>query len=211
MSSTPALHPAAVLLVAICGPTLLAFNEPPSPTALNQAAAVGGWALLLTATAVGSSPRQMAAQRSWAVQLATLLVGACALLSSSLAALPWALGLSGAAVAAGRHARTPVVTANVDQIDFCRPVRVGGVLVLFASVNYAGRTSMEVGVKVFSEDRASGQRSHVASAHLTFVSLDPDTGQPRPVPAIVAETPEEKRRYAAAKARRDARLARRAT
>jgi acyl-CoA hydrolase len=114
-----------------------------------------------------------------------------------------------AAVAAGRHARTPVVTANVDQIDFCRPVRVGGVLVLYASVNYAGRTSMEVGVKVFNEDRATGQRSHVASAYLTFVSLDPDTGQPRPVPAITAETADEKRRYVAAKARREARLARR--
>lgn len=114
-----------------------------------------------------------------------------------------------AAVAAGRHARTPVVTASVDQIDFCRPVRVGSVLVLYAAVNFAGRTSMEVGVKVFSEDRASGQRSHVASAYLTFVSLDPDTGQPRPVPAITAESADEKRRYAAAKARREARLARR--
>lgn len=114
-----------------------------------------------------------------------------------------------AAVAAGRHARTPVVTANVDQIDFHRPVRVGGVLVLYASVNYAGRTSMEVGVKVFNEERASGQRSHVASAYLTFVSLDPDTGQPRPVPSIKPETPDEKRRYEAAKLRREARLARR--
>ena len=114
-----------------------------------------------------------------------------------------------AAVSAGRHARTPVVTASVDQIDFCRPVRVGSILVLYAAVNFAGRTSMEVGVKVFSEDRASGQRSHVASAYLTFVSLDPDTGQPRPVPAIIAESADEKRRYAAAKARREARLARR--
>ncbi len=114
-----------------------------------------------------------------------------------------------AAVAAGRHARTPVVTASVDQIDFCRPVRVGGVLVLLATVNFAGRTSREVGVKVFSEERASGRRSHVASAYLTFVSLDPDTGQPRQVPAIAPETADEKRRYEAAKCRRDARLARR--
>lgn len=114
-----------------------------------------------------------------------------------------------AAVAAGRHARTPVVTASVDQIDFHRPVRVGGVLVLFASVNYAGRTSMEVGVKVFNEERASGQRSHVASAYLTFVSLDPDTGQPRPVPAILPESADEQRRYREAKQRREARLARR--
>ena len=57
-----------------------------------------------------------------------------------------------AAIAAGRHANTPVVTASVDKIDFHRPVRVGGVLVLYGSVNFAGRTSMEVGVKVFNED-----------------------------------------------------------
>lgn len=114
-----------------------------------------------------------------------------------------------AAVAAGRHARTPVVTASVDQIDFHRPVRVGGVLILYASVNYAGRTSMEVGVKVYNEDRASGQRSHVASAYLTFVSLDPDNCQPREVPGIIPETDDEKRRYAEAQRRRDARLSRR--
>lgn len=114
-----------------------------------------------------------------------------------------------AAVAAGRHARTPVVTASVDQIDFHRPVRVGGVLVLYASVNYAGRTSMEVGVKVFHEDRETGERAHVASAYLTFVSLDPATGQPRPVPRVVPETDDERRRYAAAERRRQARLARR--
>lgn len=114
-----------------------------------------------------------------------------------------------AAVAAGRHARTQVVTANVDGIDFHRPVRVGGVLVLLASVNFAHRTSMEVGVKVFSEDRASGQRSHVASAYLTFVSLDPSTGQPRPVPQILPETEDEKRRYQDAIRRREARVQRR--
>lgn len=114
-----------------------------------------------------------------------------------------------AAVAAGRHARTPVVTASVDQIDFLRPVRVGSVLVLLASVNYAGRTSMEIGVKVFNEDRATGERSHVASAYLTFVSLDRDSGEPRPVPGILAESAEEKRRYQAAERRREARLARR--
>jgi acyl-CoA hydrolase len=114
-----------------------------------------------------------------------------------------------AAVAAGRHARTPVVTASVDQIDFHRPVRVGGVIVLLASVNFAGRSSMEVGVKVLCEDRRTGSRSHVASAYMTFVSLDPDSCQPRPVPQVVAETDDEKRRYEAAQARRNARLARR--
>jgi len=110
-----------------------------------------------------------------------------------------------AAIAAGRHARTPVVTAHVDQLDFRRPVRVGGVLVMKATVNYAHRTSMEVGVKMWSEDRSTGERSHVSSAYLTFVSLDSTTGTPRPVPPLIPETDEERRRYAAAEARCEAR------
>ena len=111
-----------------------------------------------------------------------------------------------AAIAAGRHARTPVVTAHVDHIDFRRPVRVGGVLLIKASVNYAHRTSMEVGVKMWSENRASGERSHVASAYLTFVSLDPDTGTPRPVGPVIPETDDEKRRYQQAILRRERRV-----
>ncbi len=114
-----------------------------------------------------------------------------------------------AAVAAGRHARTPVVTASVDQINFLRPVPVGAILVLFASVNYAHRTSMEVGVKIFREVRATGRRDHVASAYLTFVSLDPDTCKPRIVPEVVPETKDEKRRLDKAVQRRKNRLLRR--
>ncbi|MBL9078231.1 MAG: acyl-CoA thioesterase [Planctomycetes bacterium] len=114
-----------------------------------------------------------------------------------------------AAVAAGRHARTPVVTASVDRIDFHNPVPIGGVVVLLASVNYAGRTSMEVGVKVFQEERATGDRKHVVSAYLTFVSLDPTSKAPRPVPPVLPETPDERRRYEAAQARRARRLAER--
>lgn len=114
-----------------------------------------------------------------------------------------------AAVAAGRHARTPVVTASVDQIDFHRPVPVGGVVILLASVNFAGRTSMEVGVKVLCEARATGDRDHIASAYLTFVSLDPTACTPRPVPAIAPETDDERRRFEAARQRRENRLRRR--
>ena len=114
-----------------------------------------------------------------------------------------------AAVAAGRHARTPVVTAHVDQIDFHMPVPTGSVLVLFASVNHVHRTSMEVGVKVYREVRATGERDHVASAYLTFVSLDPETCKPRPVPALTTETEEEKRRCQEASNRRKDRLRRR--
>ena len=112
-----------------------------------------------------------------------------------------------AAVAAGRHARTPVVTASVDQIDFHNPVPVGGIIVLLASVNFAGRTSIEVGVKVWQEDRATGDRKHVASAYLTFVSLDPVQRTPRAVPQLVPETSEEQRRFTQAKERRAQRLA----
>lgn len=111
-----------------------------------------------------------------------------------------------AAVAAGRHARTPVVTASVDKIDFVNPVPVGGVVVARASVNFAGRTSMEVGVKVWQEDRATGERKHVVSAYLTFVSLDPDTRKPREVAPILTKTAEEKRRYEEARQRRELRL-----
>ena len=116
-----------------------------------------------------------------------------------------------AAISAGRHASGPVVTASVDSIDFKRPVRVGGVLVIYASVNYAHRTSMECGVKIYAEHRGSGARSHVASAYLTFVALDSDTGTPRPVAPILPETDDERRRYEKAKQRRDARIARRET
>jgi len=111
-----------------------------------------------------------------------------------------------AAVAAGRHARTPVVTASVDNIDFHRPARVGSVLVIYSSVNFAGRTSMEVGVKIWNEDRFSGQRSHIASAYMTFVSLDPSTGTPSPVPEAVPETPDQIRRHKEAQERRRRRL-----
>lgn len=96
-----------------------------------------------------------------------------------------------AAVCAGRHARTPVVTASVDKIDFLNPVPVGGVVVLLASLNFTGRTSMEVGVKVWQEDRLTGTRKPVASAYLTFVSLDPQARVPRAVPQVVPETVEE--------------------
>lgn len=112
-----------------------------------------------------------------------------------------------AAIAAGRHARKPVVTASLDQLDFLRPVPVGAVVVLLASVNFTGRTSMEVGVKVFHEDRNSSLRRHVVSAYLTFVALDEVTGQPSPVPMVIPESEDEKRRFAEGQERRDLRVA----
>lgn len=115
-----------------------------------------------------------------------------------------------AAIAAGRHARRPVVTASVDRLDFHRPVRVGGIVVLLSSVNYVHRTSMEVGVKVWHEERSTGGRNHVASAYLTFVGLDPETGRPAPIPPVIPDTEEDKRRFREAEGRTRARIAERA-
>lgn len=110
-----------------------------------------------------------------------------------------------AAIAAGRHARTLCVTASVDHIDFRSPVRVGELLILKASVNYVGTSSLEVGVRVEVEDRKTGDRRHTSSAYLTFVALDDDRN-PMIVPLLATETPDEERRYLEAQRRRHARL-----
>jgi acyl-CoA hydrolase len=111
-----------------------------------------------------------------------------------------------AAVAAQRHAGHVCVTASVDRIDFRAPVRVGELLVLKSSVNYAGRTSMEVGVLCMGEDARTGMRRHTASAYFTFVALD-DSGRPTPVPPVRPDSPVEIRRFEAAKRRKEARVA----
>jgi len=112
-----------------------------------------------------------------------------------------------AAIAARRHARATCVTAAIDEIVFHQAVPVGSVLVLEASVNHAGKTSMEVGVRVEMESAASGLRSHCASAYLTFVALD-ENGRPTPVPPLLARTKEQQRRQREAVERRSRRLAR---
>jgi acyl-CoA hydrolase len=109
------------------------------------------------------------------------------------------------AIAAARHSRRFVVTASFDHMDFLQPVRIGQLIVLRASVNRAFRTSMEVGVKVFAEDLRSDEKRHVASAYLTFVALD-DERRPVPVPPVVPETEEDRRRFEQAGARRAYRL-----
>ena len=110
-----------------------------------------------------------------------------------------------AAVAAIRHARSTCVTVSIDRVDFREPVHLGDLVILKASVNYVGRTSMEVGVRVESEELISGVRRHTNSCYLTFVAVD-DSGQPREVPSLVPQTEPEKRRYAAAQDRRRRRL-----
>src|SRR5215510_10115057 len=100
-----------------------------------------------------------------------------------------------AAVAAMRHSGGAAVTASIDRLDFLVPIRVGDVVVLQAQVNYAGKTSMEVGCRVETEDPRSGERRYTTKAYLTFVALDSD-GRPRPIPPLVPKSREEKRRHA---------------
>lgn len=110
-----------------------------------------------------------------------------------------------AAVAAIRHARTSCVTASIDRVDFREPIHLGDLVVMHASVNYVGRTSMEVGVRVEAEDLQSGRRRHTNSCYLTFVAVDRN-GRPIEVPELKPETPDEIRRYQAAVERRRRRL-----
>lgn len=110
-----------------------------------------------------------------------------------------------AALAALRHARCPVVTASVDHMNFLHPVRIGQLILLRSSVNRVFRTSMEIGVKVFVEDLQTGAVRHTSSAYLTFVALDA-SGNRVPVPPVIPETEEEKRRYEEAAQRREYRL-----
>lgn len=110
-----------------------------------------------------------------------------------------------AAIAAGRHARKVVVTASIDALHFVAPIKVGHVVHIKAMVNFASRTSMEVGVRVDSENPVTGEIHHTAKAYLTFVALD-DHGRPTPVAPVLAENPEEKRRFEQARLRRESRV-----
>lgn len=110
-----------------------------------------------------------------------------------------------AAIAAHRHCRMSVVTASMDRVDFLAPVKIGDLIILQASVNYVSRTSMEVGVRVHSENLKTGQRQHTSSAYTTFVALG-DQGKPVPVPSLQLEGPEDERRFREGAARREQRL-----
>ena len=114
-----------------------------------------------------------------------------------------------AAMAAHRHSNSYVVTASVDYIDFRNPVNLGEIVILKSQVNRAFRTSLEVGVEVYSENVLTGERKHTTSAYVTFVAIDEKTRQPKEVPALIVKTAEEKRRYEGALKRREIRLAHR--
>jgi acyl-CoA hydrolase len=110
-----------------------------------------------------------------------------------------------AAVAAIRHARNDCVTVSVDRVDFREPIHLGDLVIMKASVNFVGRTSMEVGVRIEAENLRTGERRHTNSCYLTFVAID-SNGRPVPVPPLLPETDEERRRHSAAMERRRRRL-----
>src|SRR5271169_525691 len=87
------------------------------------------------------------------------------------------------ALAANRHANSHVVTAAVDYLDFRFPILIGEFIVLKSNVNRVFRTSMEVGVKVFSENILTGERKHTSSAYVTFVAIDQNR-ETHPVPPL---------------------------
>ncbi len=107
-----------------------------------------------------------------------------------------------AGVVAAKHARTNTVTASIDRLDFHRPVFIGNLLILKASLNATGKTSMEIGVRVEAEDLLTGKTTHIASAYLTFVSLNAE-GRPSPVTPWSPTSPDGIRRAKEALQRRE--------
>jgi acyl-CoA hydrolase len=111
-----------------------------------------------------------------------------------------------ASVAGMRHSAGNVVTASIDALTFLTPIHLGEIVRLQAQVNFVGRTSMEIGVRVEAEDPRTGARRYTTKAYLTFVAIDGD-GAPRAIAPLVLEDDEDRRRAADAEARRKARLA----
>lgn len=107
--------------------------------------------------------------------------------------------------AAMKHARNVTVTVAMDSMTFLSPVKIGALLTLNASVNWVGRSSIEVGVRVEAENVVTGNITHTNSAYLVYVALD-QYGQPTPVPPLIVETEEEKRRWEEGAARQQHRL-----
>ncbi len=106
-----------------------------------------------------------------------------------------------AAAAAVKHSRSNCVTASVDRLDFHNPVFVGDLVTLRACINHTGRSSMEVGVRVESQNLFTGKTCHTITAYLTLVALGLD-GKPTAIPPLILETPDEERRNCEAHARR---------
>lgn len=111
-----------------------------------------------------------------------------------------------AAVAAMRHAGSPVVTVSIDRVDFREPIYTGELVTCTARVNYVGRTSMEVGVRVVAENLLSGERRHTNTCLLTFVAID-ENHRPCRVRPLELDGPEDERRFREGKRRREVREA----
>lgn len=111
-----------------------------------------------------------------------------------------------AAIVAWRHAGKNVVTASIDRMNFYAPVFVGNLLIMKASVNYVGTTSMEIGVRIEAQDPTTRKGAHTGSCYLTYVALN-EKGKPTPISPLIVTTAEEKRRFKQALARRKLREA----
>ncbi len=110
-----------------------------------------------------------------------------------------------ASIVSFRHARTNVVTASIDRMDFLAPMHVGDILVLKAAINYTGKTSMEVGVRVEAEEPHTGHVVHAGSCYLTMVGLD-RAGRPTLVPPVTPANNEEQAWFENGRRRREERL-----
>lgn len=108
-------------------------------------------------------------------------------------------------VCGSRHAGRPCVTASFDQVDFRQPIGIGELITLKASVNFVGRTSLEIGVRVSAEKVEGGEPRHTNSCYVTVVAID-ENGEPTPVPRLILEDEVQYRRYRDAAERRKARL-----
>jgi acyl-CoA hydrolase len=117
--------------------------------------------------------------------------------------MQWIDGAAG--ISAARHAGGLVVTASMDRLHFLRPARLGDVVIVQAQVNFAARSSMEIGVRVFAENQLTRERIQATRAYLTFVAVD-DQGRPREVPPLHLESDADQRRFREARARRAVRL-----
>jgi acyl-CoA hydrolase len=104
---------------------------------------------------------------------------------------------SASGVVAIRHSGRNCVTATVDRFEFHAPVFVGNLVTLFASLNYVGRTSMEVGVRVEAEELRTGKKTHTNTSYFVMVALD-DDGRPVEVPPLILETEDDRLRNEAA-------------
>ncbi|MGB8646286.1 MAG: acyl-CoA thioesterase [Anaerolineae bacterium] len=110
-------------------------------------------------------------------------------------------------ICAIRHSRRPTVTVTMDSMTFLSPVRVGDLVTFRASINWIGRTSIEVGVRVEAENIMTGEVTHTNSAYLVYVALD-ENGRPTPVPPLVLESEAQRRRWEEGARRQEHRLAR---